>query len=160
MQPPAISDELRAMIGVETPPRTLVVERGAVRRFLKATGDTNPLYVDEAFAKRTRYGGTIVPPTFFCPDAIITSLELGLERPRPFANNIDGGTEWELHAPIRVGDVLVLRARVIDMYEKQGSAKTGRMVFSVIEVTCHDDRTGKLLAVARGTSMSYEGPRG
>ncbi|MHB9091956.1 MAG: FAS1-like dehydratase domain-containing protein [Chloroflexota bacterium] len=159
MEQSAITEELRARIGVETPPHTFVVEQGAVRRFLKATGDTNPLYADEAWAKKTPYGGTIVPPTLFCPDAIITSMEIGLVRPRPFPTNIDGGTEWEIFAPVRVGDTLTLRAKVADMYEKQGSAKTGRMVFSIIEISCHNEK-GTLVAIARGTSMSYEGPKG
>ncbi len=154
----AISDELRRCIGVETPPCKFVVEHGAARRFLAATGDNNPLYCDEAWARTTKYGSLLAPPTFFCPDAIITSQALGLPRPRPFPHNIDGGTAWELYAPLKVGQTVSLTAKVVDMYEKQGSSSTGRMVFSIIEVACRDER-GELVALARGTSISYEGSR-
>jgi 3-hydroxybutyryl-CoA dehydratase len=31
-----------------------------VQRFIEITGDTNPLHVDEAFAKRTQFGGRVL----------------------------------------------------------------------------------------------------
>ncbi|HSP34565.1 MAG TPA: MaoC family dehydratase [Thermoanaerobaculia bacterium] len=33
---------------------------GDVQRFIDITGDTNPLHVDEAFARRTQFGGRVL----------------------------------------------------------------------------------------------------
>jgi hypothetical protein len=141
-----ITEEMRALVGVETPPFTIEVEKGDLRRFLEATGETNPLF-DEVF-----------PPTFFCPDPIIAAQRAGLKRPWPFTYSIDGGSEWEFHRPVCVGDTLTLRVKIADLYEKQGSVKTGRMLFTIIESRCTNQRD-ELVGIARGTGIVYEGPQ-
>jgi acyl dehydratase len=152
-----ITEEMRRLIGVETPPYVLEVERGDLRRFVEATGETNRLFTDEDWARRSQHGGVVFPPTFFCPDPIIAAKLAGLERPWPFKYSIDGGSEWEFFAPVRVGDKLRLTAKIADLYEKQGSTQTGRMLFTIIEVRCTNQR-GELVGIARGTGIVYEGP--
>ncbi len=142
-----ITEEMRGLIGVEAPPYVVEVEKGDLRRFVEATGETNPLYTDAVF-----------PPTFFCPDPIIAAMRAGLKRPRPFRYSIDGGSEWEFHRPVRVGDTLRLTSRISDLYEKQGSPQMGRMLFTIIEVRCVNQRD-ELVGVARGTAIVYEGRR-
>lgn len=159
VQGSVITEEMRHMIGVEAPPYTFEVEKGALRRFLNATGDANPLFQNQEFARKTRYGDLIAPPTFFCPDPLITAQITGLKRlPSPFKYGIDGGTEWEFFQPVRVGDTLTITTKMVDVYEKQGSPRTGRMLFSIIEATCRNQR-GELVGISRGTSISYEGPK-
>jgi acyl dehydratase len=154
-----ITEEMRRMIGVETPPYVVDIERGDLRRFVEATGETNPLFTDEAWAQGARHGGVVFPPTFFCPDPIITAKLAGLARPWPFKYSIDGGSEWEFSRPVRVGDRLSLTARIADLYEKQGSPQRGRMLFTIIEVRCVNQR-GDLVGIARGTGIVYEGSTG
>jgi len=141
-----ITDEMRALIGVETPPITVEVEKGDLRRFMEVTGETNPRFAE------------VFPPTFFCPDPIIAAQRAGLQRPWPFKYGIDGGSEWEFHRPVRIGDTLTLTVKIADLYEKRGSAKTGRMLFTIIEVRCTNQRN-ELVGVARGTGIVYEGPQ-
>lgn len=154
-----ITAEMRELIGVETPPYVVEVEKGDLRRFVEATGETSPLYTDAEWAKTTRYGGVLLPPTFFCPDPIIAAKLTGLKRPWPFKYSIDGGSEWEFCRPVRVGDTLRISSRIADLYEKQGSRQTGRMLFTIIEVRCVNQRD-ELIGVARGTAIVYEGPQG
>jgi acyl dehydratase len=156
---PVITEEMRGLIGVETPPYYVEVEKGDLRRFVEATGETHPLYIDAEWAKTTRYGSVIFPPTFFCPDPIITAKLAGLARPWPFQYSIDGGSEWEFCRPVRVGDRLSLTARIADLYEKQGSPQRGRMLFTIIEVRCVN-QDGELVGIARGTGIVYEGSAG
>ena len=153
-----ITEQMRGLIGVETPPYVVEVEKGDLRRFVQATGETHPLYTDPERAKATRYGAVIFPPTFFCPDPIIAAKLAGLKRPWPFKYSIDGGSEWEFHRPVRVGDTLRLTSRIADLHEKQGSPQMGRMLFTIIEVRCVNQRD-ELVGVARGTAIVYEGPR-
>ena len=44
-----------------TVPVTLT--REVIRRFAEGIGDPNPLYIDEAYAKTTPFGGIIAPPS-------------------------------------------------------------------------------------------------
>ena len=159
VQESVITEEMRQMIGVETPPYIFEVEKGALRKFLNATGDANPLFQDREFAKKGKYGEIIAPPTFFCPDPLIIAQTTGLKRlPSPFKYGIDGGTEWEFIQPVRAGDTLSITTKIADIFEKQGSPRTGRMLFSIIEAICRNQR-GEVVGISRGTSISYEGPK-
>jgi acyl dehydratase len=40
----------RSLVGRESEPVVVEVERGMIRRFAEALGDANPIYVDEAAA--------------------------------------------------------------------------------------------------------------
>ena len=40
------------------------IEKGMLRRFAIATGDTDPIYHDEDYARSSTYGEIISPPTF------------------------------------------------------------------------------------------------
>ena len=57
-------DGLRAKIGEEWEPRVYEVEKGMIRRFVQAIDDPNPLWQDEEYANKSKYGGIIAPPTF------------------------------------------------------------------------------------------------
>ncbi len=142
-----IADELRARIGVEKGPYLINVEVGDLRRFSEAV-------------RHCGEGGAavegVVPPTLFCPDPIIAADLCGLERPRPWKYSIDGGSEWQFHRSVRAGDTLRLYSRIVDLYEKHGSAKTGRMLFTIIEVRCIDQE-GELVGTGRSTAIAYEG---
>ncbi len=59
-----VIERWRSLVGERSQPVVNLIERGAVRKFAEAIGDPNPLYVDEEAAKRSLYGGLIVPPTF------------------------------------------------------------------------------------------------
>src|SRR5437868_4638461 len=57
-------ERLKKNVGHEAGPLTIEVERGALLKFSQAAGETNPLYFDDAYAKTTRFGGIIAPPTY------------------------------------------------------------------------------------------------
>jgi acyl-CoA synthetase (AMP-forming)/AMP-acid ligase II len=62
-------------VGTSSAPPPLAVERGRLRLFAKATGQTDPVYVDAAVARGHR--DLPVPPTFL--------FGVELEQPEPFA---------------------------------------------------------------------------
>ena len=53
----------RKHIGVVSEPRTIDVEKGQLRFFAKATGETNPIYFDEAAAQAAGHPAIPAPPT-------------------------------------------------------------------------------------------------
>lgn len=54
----------RSWIGVRSEPRFVDVERGQLRFFAKATGETNPIYSDLAAARAAGHRDLPAPPTF------------------------------------------------------------------------------------------------
>ena len=60
--------EFKANIGTETDlnPQRFLVEatRDNIKNFAEAVGDNNPLWINEEYARKSRFGGVIAPPTF------------------------------------------------------------------------------------------------
>ena len=42
---PVITEQMRQMVGVETPPYSIGVERADLLRYIEATGEENPSFV-------------------------------------------------------------------------------------------------------------------
>jgi len=144
-----VTDEIKKLIGTESEPRTVEVERGAIRRFAEAIGDPNPLFNDEAAARRSRYGGMIAPPTF-CRSLGGGFFNVPLSV--PLARALDGGSEWEYSEPIRPGDRITVVSKLADIREAAG--RMGTMVFVVTE-TRYTNQFGQLCAIQRSTGIRY-----
>jgi acyl dehydratase len=157
-----ITEEARAMIGKETAPATGEVHAKEIRRFCFAVGDLNPLYLDEAEAKRSRHGGIVAPPMFFdianigeYPLEELKSdgmAQSGIRPPLKAQRSMAGGNEIEFFKPMRPGDRITLVTKISDMYEKLG--KSGRLVFTVYEHT-YTNQDNELVAIARQTGISW-----
>jgi acyl dehydratase len=147
-----ITDEIRNTIGREFGPYMYEVEKGAIKKFAEAIGDTNPLWHDEKYAAESRYGSIIAPPTFlfsFRIDEVtqhMVELECGLE------NELNGGSEIEYFEPIRPGDVITVRARLVDAYERKGGS--GKLLFLPIEIM-YENQRGELAAKHRFNFIRY-----
>lgn len=121
------AEAFQSAIGNISDPVKNEVEKGAIRKFADAIGDDNPLYRDEDFARTTRYGKIIAPPTFSrtFDYGRIPDFEL------PFEGLIHGSQEFEYIEPIYAGDVLYCTNKLVDVFDKSG--KLGSMTFLVFE---------------------------
>lgn len=64
MSDTVITPELREWIGRKTPLRPLeIISAADVRRYVDATGDANPLWLDDDFARGAGYQSRILAPT-------------------------------------------------------------------------------------------------
>jgi acyl dehydratase len=105
-------------------PITVQVERGRLRFFASATGQTDPVYTDLDAAMQAGHPDLPVPPTFF--------FSLELEEPDPFgylaALDVDlrrvlhGEQSFTYHRPAHAGDTLTLQPRIVDIDSKKGGA--------------------------------------
>jgi acyl dehydratase len=117
----------QGLIGKESPPVKNVIEKIALQRFVEAIGETNPIYFDEEYAKSTRYGSIIAPPTF-CRTLNFGAIP-GFLMPREGV--IHGEQSFTYYKPLKPGDVVYCRSRLADIQEKEG--RSGRMIFVITE---------------------------
>jgi len=128
----------RKFIGHTLPPFEVAVEAGRLRFFAKATGQTDPVYLDDAAAKAAGHPGLPVPPTFlFC---------LEMESPNPAAMRellgidyrriLHGEQGFTYHAMAHAGDTLKYEQRIEDIYDK----KNGALEFVVRRTSVRNQR--------------------
>lgn len=111
-------------IGLELEPTTVEVEKGRLRFFAKATGQDDPVYLDEDAARAAGYRSLPAPPTF------LFSLEFEGREPFKLFNRLGvdlnrvlhGEQEFEYLSPICAGDTITVRQKVLDITEKKGGA--------------------------------------
>ncbi len=151
-----LPEEIASFIG-KTTSFICEVEKGAIARFAEAVGDTNPLYSDENYAGKSRYGSIIAPPGFFGwpvkrqPDsadeftAMVESLTAA-----GYGRILDGGIDWEFFKPVRAGDKLTVKTTIRNLMERSG--KTGKAVFLFRDIT-YSNQDGDVVATARQTTI-------
>lgn len=132
-----VGQKLRDLLGYETSPLLLEVESGNIRRWAEAVGDYNPLWTDPTYAKNSRYGHIIAPPTFLVDRAIVPLADKIIFM-KGSPNFINGGTEIDYYKPILAGDTLTTTAKLIDIKEKEGSL--GHLVILTLEMTYKNQR--------------------
>ena len=154
------AEELQKKIGTEGKPVTLEIEKGLIRRYVEAVGDSNPLWQDEEYARSTGYGGIVAPPWLLCalmatfpivsqPKTLPSAVpEVRLPRERV----LDGGGEWEFSLPLRVGDSITARTKLAKVFEREG--RIGKMLFFVYQ-TNYTNQRGELVARSSSTLINY-----
>lgn len=130
-------------IGRTTPPQTIDVEKGRLKFFAKAIGETDPVYTDEEAAEAAGYSALPAPPTFaFCLEMETNSLwdniaAMGV----PVGKILHGSQTFKYLAPILAGDKITFVTKVSDIYDKKG----GKMEF-IIEDTTATNQDGTPVA--------------
>jgi len=151
-QETGIPSVLKELIGKESQPTTWEVEKGWIQRFAEAIDDPNPLWSDEKFARKTRYGGIIAPPTFPAALRNEEAMKMFFEIDIPQKRVLNGGNELEFFQPIRPGDRITVTAKLVDVREREG--RMGKMLFLIQEVT-YTNQFGEVVAVGRNTIIRY-----
>ena len=151
-----ITDEMRAVIGQESEPQTVEVDRTAVRMFARGVGHTDPVYYDVDLARRRGYRDLPCPPAFlgtpvFNPNQPPRTVTFSFKS--PLKRVLNGGTEVEyFDEDICAGDVLTSASKIADLSERQGSL--GPMLIIRFETTYRNQK-GKVVAILRGTGIQY-----
>tara|TARA_R110002095_G_scaffold151490_2_gene131080 strand:- start:14803 stop:15246 length:444 start_codon:yes stop_codon:yes gene_type:complete len=114
----------RSHIGREFGVHTADIEKGRLRFFAKATGETNPIYFDEDAAKAADLPTLPSPPTFL--------FSMDMEVPEPFeilsVLNVDlgkvlhGNQAFEYFKDVYAGDAITFRSEITDIFDKKGGA--------------------------------------
>jgi hypothetical protein len=129
--------------GMRLPGCTALVERGPLRAFARAIGETDPVFHDDTAARAAGHASLPVPPTYlFC-------LEM-LDSARPLAWLEDLGVNLLhiLHGEQRfvydrvavAGETLTFNSVLKDVFEK----KNGALRFFVKETRVTDEQGGRV----------------
>jgi hypothetical protein len=155
-----ITDEMRAEIGVESPAGTLEVDKTMIRLFARAVGHTDPVYYDEAEARKAGYRSLPTPPGYLGTPIFNPrsggggpmGRNRGAQPSRPLNRVLNGGTDIEQLEDICAGDVLTATSQVASYEERQGSI--GDMLITTNK-TIYKNHAGKVVAISTGTGIRY-----
>lgn len=153
--PSLLTPELLTWVGREitfTAPEE--IGRAGIRYFALALGDANPLYRDEAFARKTAHGGIIAPPTLVCETNQYSDRQpdengyIGHTWTLPVPNSrfIRGSNEYEFYQPVRPSDRITVTWRLEKIEERQGR---GGPLLLVVSQARYMNQDGTLLATNR-----------
>ena len=123
-----IAAELNALVGVETTYRNRV-ERGNMMKIPWAIDDRNPLWRDEDYARRTPREGLTASPSFveflrigfrnFAPEDPLFAPP-GMKKGGP--PGVVGGQEVDYFRPVRIGDVITSRRKLVGVRQRYAKA--------------------------------------
>jgi acyl dehydratase len=134
----------RSLIGSSLAPFAVEVEKGAIRRYAEAIGESTEIYFDEAFARSLGYPGIVAPSTFpttFRPPSKPAWVR-GLDEGRILAGE-QGFRYWR---PIFAGDRLQCELRLIDVQDKRSSKGNMELIIQDLIVT---SPSGEMVCVNR-----------
>ena len=170
-----LTSDIQRLIGAESGVEIACdpVERGAVRRYVQAYMDDDPIFHSDDASRMLRWGGPVAPPLFpmnmfrqpfgtpdpFAEhaadpdfDGIVGSTAQGLP-PLPLQKGIgllNAGTEVEVFRYARHGETVTAKSKYHSITEKQSSK--GPMLLVVIE-TEYRNGEGDLLLLIRKTQI-------
>ena len=144
----------KSMIGRVMSRGTIDVEKGRLRFFAKAIGETDPVYIDESAAHDAGHPALPVPPTFlFClnsetSDLVATLKSLNMD----LARILHAEQSFTYHRMAYAGDTLSFETKLVDVYEKKG----GALQF-VVQETRVTSQKGEHIADLRGVIVQRNG---
>ena len=141
-----ITDEgiakLRTRIGQGFPgrrPWRTEVTRDAIYHLALAIGDLSPLYVDEDYARKTRWGTLLAPPIIVqSMDTLRAVGHSGLPEGLPGVHSIWTGSLYEWERPVRLGDRLRADCYLKSLTEKESAFGGGRALYQTYEAVYYD----------------------
>ncbi len=138
----------KSIIGKEYELGTYEVTKEEIINFSKVHKEVNPAFYDDNAAAQLGYDDIIAPPGFFNQILLPEGYpEIRIEHGRI---ELFAGQELEQKRPLRPGDVITVKSKIADVFEKTG--RSGKLVFVVREAT-YSDSDGEVVAIIRSTML-------
>ena len=119
-----------AALALELPPLPVDLERGRLRLFAKAIGETRPVYTDLKAARAAGYPDLPAPPSFLgnaieldIPDPLYWLKAVGVD----ITSTLHGEQSMTYHRMAFAGDSLMFHRSICDVFTK----KRGELEFVV-----------------------------
>lgn len=152
-----VTDNLKKMIGQVQATSVNLIEQGAIQRYANAVGDSNPLYNNVEYAKRSEWGRLMAPPAFIGWPVEAGGLDLVKFVEKLIAQGapvgaLDGGVDYEFYTPVGAGDILMSVTRISNIEGRE--TKMGATMVTTIETT-FTNQNGAVALVMRNTFMNF-----
>ncbi len=156
-----VFEVMKEWVGEEQGPFTCVVDKSMLMKVPWAVDDPNPLWRDEDYARRTRYGGLIASPYFveflrFRGMSDYTGPpKTGRPPRRPLPGspaNVVGGEEVEYFLPIRPGDTITISRMTTDVKKRWSESLRREVVIETLEQVFRN-QDGKIVATHKSTNI-------
>ncbi|KAF0117654.1 MAG: Acyl dehydratase [bacterium] len=135
-------------------PRSIYFNRQAskdgIRHFVDGMGDLNPLFRDEEYAKKSKYGSIISPGCYL--------FTIQWVAPGFGGAGIHGwysGGEWEWYRPIFAGDEFTVVCALRELEEKHGEMGKGRTWIDWGE-SMYSNQRGEIVGKEKGWAVMAE----
>lgn len=108
-------------IGKTYPSYTYEVGKEKIKEYAKAIKNPDPHYMDDDFARKSKYGTIIAPPTFavvfgaYLIEPVFMDKDLNLN----MAMLVHGEQELEFLEVVKAGDSITTSAKIIDIKNKE-----------------------------------------
>ncbi|RLC32618.1 MAG: hypothetical protein DRH37_00115 [Deltaproteobacteria bacterium] len=105
--------------GMVFPEYNYMLSEDIVKKFLAGVEESNPLYTDEEYAKKSEFGGLVVPPTTISLYATPSAALKTIDKKAP-PGMIHARQRYEFLRPVKPGDTVTVKTVVEDVYQKKG----------------------------------------
>lgn len=111
-------------IGYTGPEVRFDIERGRLKFFAQAIGESNPIYLDQGAARAAGYRDLPVPPTFLLAadldsnELFSTLAKMGVS----LGKILHGEQGYTYYQPVCAGETVTVCSRISDIYDKKGGA--------------------------------------
>lgn len=160
-------ERMRARVGVPSPRVNgwnLTASEDSVRQFAHSIGDDNPLWCDPPYAETTRWRGVIAPPTYVRTMGIDTAprtppaVRRASEAAFRGIHQVETGSDWTFHAPVRPGD-RVYRERWIERVDEKQTRYGGGLSALIVWRELYGNHRGDVVAVHDQTFIGTDRQR-
>lgn len=121
----------------------------AIRNFANGIGDSNPLYRDEEYAKRTKYGALIASPAWVAsvfPHWVLQGL--------PGVHADHSASDWEFLRPVYINDRIIPKCKFVG-FDVKTSKFAGKTVFEYQRFEYYNQRN-ELVSRGHNLLVRYE----
>jgi acyl dehydratase len=173
-------EELKALVGKEINPITGIddVCKQMIRHWCEAMEDANPMYTNEEYAKKSKYGSIVAPPTmvqawsfgplwpngqdlfYRHPERLqkkeSTPPEIAMQKLEKagFIGSLATNTSMDFFKPLFPGDTVIQKAQLSDITpEKKTSAGIGHFIIMTYTYT---NQKGELICRESFTFFKFK----
>ena len=144
-------EELRGRVGSKfkiDPFHTLICQ-DTIRHYVDGIGDVNPLFREDPYARQTRYGRLIAPPSWLY-SVFPTWVPQGLRGVHAFHS----GNDWTFYKPLLEGDTIAPELTFTNFEDKK-SQFAGRIIIVHYDDNFYNQH-GEIVANAKAWSVRAE----
>lgn len=132
--------------------------RDNIKNFADAVGDNNPLWINEDYAGKSRFGTITAPPTFIynVNHGSTPAVAVPGKPPTMDLALLYAGADLEFFRPIYLGDKFTVKGKSVGIDKKQ-SKSLGPTLFGTGEA-CYYNQKDELIGIIRTTTCRFKAP--